>query len=89
MSSARDRDRLICNHGFDSTATPEVFTKFGRAATKRYDDMFDKCMAEQINPFYAVVEEAFLNEHREIFEDAAKMELMASIFAAMATTITK
>jgi beta-N-acetylglucosaminidase len=90
LTSASDRDRSSCNHGFDSTATPDgdACFKFARLVSNKFIDILDKCEAEQqiINPFSVVIDEAFMEEHGEVFEDAAKMELMVSLYASVGTT---
>ena len=86
LTSASTRDRGRCNHGFDrATPNGDAYFKFGKLVSNKFIDILDKCAGDQINPFAAVVE-ALLEEHGEVFEDAAKMELMVSIFATVGTT---
>ena len=86
LTSASNRDRSSCNHGFDrETPGGDVCFRFGKLVSDKFIDILDKCAGEQTNPFAAVVE-ALLEEHGEVFEDEAKMELMVSIFATVGTT---
>jgi hypothetical protein len=73
-----------CFHGVDHTQL-ETYAKFVRLVGDNFNDAIDKFQHEQTNPFTEIIDKVMLDEYGEVLQDTAKMELIASIFAATAT----
>lgn len=83
-ANALGRGRGSCFHGVNHTQL-ETYAKFVRLVGDNFNDAVENFQLEQTNPFPAIIDKVMLDEYGEVLQDTAKMELIASIFAATAT----